>query len=229
MRADGLLFDKDGTLFDFRKTWEPWAARVIAQLADGDSVMAAKLAQIWGFDLGSGRFEAHSMIVAAEVWEIAEAAQVLFPHKSQDQVLRVLDDLGAEAEGVEVLPLPAFLQDLKAQGLKIGVATNDSESTARAQLGRAGVEALFDFIVGYDSGFGGKPAPGMCTAFAEHVGFAPHRIVMVGDSVHDLEAGRAAGMQVVAVLTGVAERAALAPHADIVLPDIGYLPAWLKG
>ena len=50
---------------------------------------------------------------------------------------------------------------------------------------------------------------------------------MVGDSRHDLIAGRAAGMQTVGVLTGMAELADLAPFADVVLPDIGHLPLWL--
>ena len=50
---------------------------------------------------------------------------------------------------------------------------------------------------------------------------------MVGDSLHDLDAGRAAGMRPVAVLTGIARAGDLAPHAEVVLPDIGALPAWL--
>jgi len=49
----------------------------------------------------------------------------------------------------------------------------------------------------------------------------------VGDSTHDLIAGRRAGMQTVAVLTGVALEAELAPHADVVLPNIGHIPAWM--
>ena len=50
---------------------------------------------------------------------------------------------------------------------------------------------------------------------------------MVGDSRHDLISGRAAGMATVAVLTGIAGAGELAPHADVVLPDIGHLPGWL--
>ena len=50
---------------------------------------------------------------------------------------------------------------------------------------------------------------------------------MIGDSTHDLDSGRAAGMATVGVLTGLATRADLAPHADVVLADIGALPAWL--
>ena len=59
------------------------------------------------------------------------------------------------------------------------------------------------------------------------MGLAPARVVMVGDSTHDLIAGRAAGMQTVGVLTGPASRADLGKLADAVLPDIGHLPAWL--
>jgi len=67
----------------------------------------------------------------------------------------------------------------------------------------------------------------MCLAFARSLGLDPGRVVMVGDSRHDLEAGRAAGMRTIAVLTGIAGAADLAPHADTVLPDIGALPDWL--
>lgn len=67
----------------------------------------------------------------------------------------------------------------------------------------------------------------MCLAFAAKFGLDPARVVMVGDSLHDLEAGRAAGMRTVAVLTGIAGEAELAPYADVVLADIGSLPAWL--
>ena len=50
---------------------------------------------------------------------------------------------------------------------------------------------------------------------------------MVGDSLHDLHAGRAAGMRTVAVLTGIATAPDLTPHADAVLPDISALPGWI--
>ena len=50
---------------------------------------------------------------------------------------------------------------------------------------------------------------------------------MVGDSLHDLQSGRAAGMVTIAVLTGVADTSELAPFADVVLPDISHIPAWL--
>jgi phosphoglycolate phosphatase len=52
---------------------------------------------------------------------------------------------------------------------------------------------------------------------------------MVGDSRHDLQAGRSAGMRTVAVLTGIATARDLEGLADVILPDIGAIPGWLDG
>ena len=125
--------------------------------------------------------------------------------------------------------LPAVLGALKARGLVLGLATNDTEAPARQHLADAGVLELFDFVAGCDSGWGGKPAPGQLMAFVAQGGFSPDRVAMVGDSLHDLDAGRAAGMHAVAVLTGIATADDLAPHADVVLRDIGGLAAWIDG
>ena len=53
--------------------------------------------------------------------------------------------------------------------------------------------------------------------------------VMVGDSTHDLIAGRSAGMLTVGVLTGLAKHEELTNLADVVLPDISHLVAWMAG
>ena len=85
----------------------------------------------------------------------------------------------------------------------------------------------FDFIAGYDSGHGAKPGPGQLLAACAHLGIAPEETLMVGDSSHDLMAGRAIGAGTIGVLTGLASEEQLAPLADAVLPDIGHLPDWL--
>ena len=82
-------------------------------------------------------------------------------------------------------------------------------------------------IQGLRSGYGGKPAPGQLNGFLDLTGLAPERVAMVGDSTHDLEAGRRAGMRTIGVLTGMAQPADLAGLADVILPDIGHLPVLL--
>ncbi|MEO1027041.1 MAG: HAD family hydrolase, partial [Pseudomonadota bacterium] len=111
----------------------------------------------------------------------------------------------------------------------LGLVTNDSETPARAHLAQENIADLFTFIAGWDSGYGAKPEPGQLLAFCEITGISPAATIMVGDSRHDLMAGRAAGMGTVGVLTGVAGETDLADLADVVLPDIGHLAGWLDG
>ena len=127
----------------------------------------------------------------------------------------------------ETIPLVPFLNGLRARGLKLGVATNDAEAPAVAHLSAVGAAECFDFICGSDSGFGGKPAPGQIVGFCAAMGIPSDSVVMVGDSLHDLKAGKAAGCICVGVLTGLATRQELAPYADVVLDDIGQIPTWL--
>ena len=229
MRVDAILFDKDGTLFDFGATWEGWAESFLLRATGGDRPRAARIGQHIGFDLQARRFEPGSIVIAGTPDEVTERLLPHFPDRGFDDILRMLNEEAEHAPQAEAVPLLPLLGRLRDLGLRLGVATNDAEGPALVHLEAAGVRGDFDFIAGCDSGHGAKPQPGQLLAFAERIGLSPDRIVMVGDSTHDLIAGRSAGMQTVAVLTGLAEAAVLAPYADAVLPDIGHLPAWLAG
>jgi phosphoglycolate phosphatase len=225
---DGLLFDKDGTLFDFRVSWGRWAQGFLTGIAT-DAAHARRLGKAIGYDLDSGSFAPDSPVIAATASDIAAALVPGLPGVTVAELTERIDASAAMAPMSEAVPLRPLLSALRAKGLRLGVATNDSEAPARQHLANHGITDLFDFIAGYDSGHGAKPGPGMCLAFVRAQQLEPSRVAMVGDSRHDLEAGRAAGMRTVAVLTGVAKREELAPHADVVLPDIGAIPGWLSG
>lgn len=225
--ARAVLFDKDGTLFDFNATWVAWVETMLDRWSMGDAALAERLADALGFDRGARAFLPRSVVIAGTPQEVARAVAPVLGVAPRDLVDR-LNAEAANAPMVEAAPLRPLLSGLAAAGLRLGVATNDAEAPARAHLARAGIEPLFDFIAGSDSGHGGKPEPGMLLAFARAVAVAPERIVMVGDSTHDLEAGRRAGMRTVAVLTGLADAETLAPLADAVLPNVGFLPEWLS-
>ncbi len=226
-RIEAVLFDKDGTLFDFYATWGVWTKTLLLDNSGGDAVLAAKMGDAIGYDFHSGEFAADSMVIFDTPPDIAAALLPFFEGETVEGLTDRLNEAAALVPMVEAVPLIPLLLELEARGLKLGVATNDGEAPARAHLEASGIAGMFDFIVGSDSGFGGKPEAGMMNAFAAHLGLEGSSIAMVGDSVHDLVAGRAAGMVTVAVLTGVAGQDELAPHADVVLPDIGHLAAWL--
>lgn len=227
MRIDGVLFDKDGTLFDFRATWDDWAGRMVTELSGGDAAQAGQVARALGYDLARREFRVDSPFIAGSNDVVAQALAPVLPQFSTDQIVDFLMLRATEATLTPAVDLPPFLAGLAGRGLRLGVMTNDSEYGARAHLSEAGVEGLFDFIAGFDSGFGAKPSARPLLAFAQQQGLDPAAVVMVGDSTHDLLAGRRAGMRTLGVLTGTAPAGELAPLADAVLPDIGHIPAWL--
>ena len=117
------------------------------------------------------------------------------------------------------------VRTVKARGLSVGVATNDTWGGLQASLGRVGMLDDFDYLVACDSGYGTKPDPGMVHAFAAAIGVPVESIAVVGDSIHDLEmASRASCGHAIAVLSGTAERQDLAPHADLVIASVCELP-----
>tara|TARA_R110002049_G_scaffold231632_4_gene404026 strand:- start:40 stop:735 length:696 start_codon:yes stop_codon:yes gene_type:complete len=228
MAIHGLIFDKDGTLFDFQQSWGAWFARLLDRLSGGDTARRDALAARMEFDLASSRFYPGSIFIAGTSDDMVAHIADLMPHETPQSMLAHIAAMKAEPAQVPALPLAPFLSGLRASGLVLAVATNDAEAPAHAQLKTAGIHDQFAYIAGYDSGFGAKPAPGMLLGVAQKMGIAPHHLAMVGDSTHDMAAGRAAGMHCIAVLTGPATRADLVNHADIVLGNIGEIPEYLS-
>lgn len=220
----GIVFDKDGTLFDFRATWTAWAQTFLLGLAEGDRNKAHHLGQAIGFDTVSGDYHPQSPVIAGTPAEIADFLLPHLPGHDFVGLVRFMNLAAAEAPMAEAAPLVPLFQDLGRLGLRLGVATNDAEEPALAHLDAVGALELLDFVAGSDSGHGAKPEAGQLLAFARAAGLATEEVMMIGDSQHDLIAGRAAGMMTIGVLTGPARKSDLADLADRVIENIGELP-----
>lgn len=224
----GMIFDKDGTLFQFQDTWAEWAAQALEDFSGGDVNRQERMAHRIDFDLAARAFRPGSICIAGTNGEVAEALAPEMPGRDAGWIERQLSRISETAPLAPAAPLKPLLTHLSRHPLTLGVVTNDSESAAQAQLTAAGVLEDFAFVAGFDSGHGFKPDPDPLLAFCTHSDLDPDHVAMVGDSLHDLIAGRGAGMTTVGVLTGLATRDELAPMADVVLPDIGHLPGWLS-
>ena len=104
----------------------------------------------------------------------------------------------------------AAVNDLKEEGKRLGLVTSKVRSGAARGLKVAGLEPAFDVIVGADDVQNPKPHPEPVLVALERLGTEPGEAVFIGDSRHDLESGRAAGVKTAAALWGPFDRSHLA-------------------
>ncbi|MGB0843533.1 MAG: HAD family hydrolase [Alphaproteobacteria bacterium] len=217
----GLLFDKDGTLILFEESWKPVILDAVEQLSGGDKQLARKMLEASGFDTVNQTFVAGGLLAGATDVEIIECWAQFVPMPSEEELKALQQHILETQVAVPVEGLVPCLERLKADGYILGVATNDVEVVARANLKQLGISHLFDFVAGADSGFGSKPEPGMLQAFCEEVGLKPSEVAMMGDNWQDIAMARNGKVGLaVGVLTGTTTADELTKLADVVLPSI---------
>lgn len=232
MALRAVLFDKDGTLIDFDRTWYPVMARLAAEAAPDDPARAAELLQRGGLDPATGRFRAGSVIAAGT---IDETVDLWHPSLSGARRQAMIDHFNhaCATEGaacaVAIPGLSGALDALRDAGYPLGVATNDGHASAVATLDRLGFLDRFSLVMGYDSVPDPKPAPDQLHRFAGHAGLAASEVVMIGDNVHDLQMARAGGAGLaVGVLSGTGSRQDLEGLADLIIDSVAQLPHVLE-
>lgn len=220
-----ILFDKDGTLTDFRATWEPWMPGTIHALAAESGADVATVGDAFGFDFRAGRIRADGRFVTATGAETgAEVARAIGWETAR--LLDWLEPRSSVVVQVAVPGLPRLMARLSDAGLRLGVLTNADRVEAARHLERLGVAPYLSRVIACDDGFGAKPDPRGAADFADAAGLSRDAVLLVGDGLADLAAARGAGLRAVAVLTGTQDADALR-EAEAVLPDVTHLPGWL--
>jgi len=229
----GILFDKDGTLVDFQKTWLAIGDRLALQAADGDRERADALLACAGYDFAARRFRADSVFAAGTNADIVALWYPMASEAERRTLVSGFDVFTADEGASGSVALPGCreaIASLHGAGFRLGVATNDSTRGAERTLLALGVAQMFDAAYGYDAVANPKPAPDAIQAFCDLTGLRATQIAVVGDNRHDLEMARAGGAGLaVGVLSGTGTAETLQALADIVLDSIADLPACLAG
>lgn len=118
--------------------------------------------------------------------------------------------------------VPETLAALVQAGVKLGLCTNKAQAATELVLKKTGLGKYLNCVVGQDLAPRPKPDAAHVQAVLGPLG-NPARAVMVGDSVNDLKAGRAAGLPVILVTYGYGTPAALA-EADATIDHFADLP-----
>jgi pyrophosphatase PpaX len=107
------------------------------------------------------------------------------------------------------------VREIRAAGLKTGLVTSKNRHGAMRGLSLVGLETTMDVLVCADDVVNPKPHPEPVEMAVRLLGADFESTVFVGDSIHDMHAGRAAGVRTVAVLWGPFGRS----HLEGATPD----------
>jgi pyrophosphatase PpaX len=107
------------------------------------------------------------------------------------------------------------IREIKTAGIATGLVTSKNRQGALRGLQLVGLEALMDVLVCADEVTNPKPHPEPVEKAVALLGADPTSTVYVGDSLHDMRSGRAAGVKTAAALWGPFGRA----HLEAAEPD----------
>lgn len=229
----GILFDKDGTLVDFDRTWFQIGDMLALEAAGGDRIKADLLMTQAGYDYATKRFIADSVFAAGTNADIVALwYPELEPSVRQDLVNRFnqITAVSGATKAVPVAGLKEALTVLHQRGFRMGVATNDSTAGAQQTILMLGIAGMFEAAYGYDAVARPKPAADTVLAFCELTGLTPAEVAMVGDNGHDIEMAHNAGCGLsVGVLSGTGTRVTFErAKASAIIGSVADLPQLMQ-
>jgi len=211
-RRPTVLFDLDGTLIDSIELILN-SARYAFEKLDRECPPDSEWTAGIGIPLFTmfGRYAKDAADQAALI-----AAYREYQLANHDRLIRCYDDV------VDTVAM------LSASGHELGIVTSKSEALAMRGLAHVGLARFMDTVVGCDSSTRHKPDPEPVQIALHRLDCAPENAVFVGDSVHDILAGNAAGVTTLAATWGAFKKADLQPgEPDFYLEHISELSAFL--
>jgi len=122
-----------------------------------------------------------------------------------EQALKIFLELYEKNVCVDSRPYDGVIEGLELlqqAGCRLGCVTNKAARFTEPLLDKLGLSRYFEIIVSGDTLDKKKPDPAPLLYAAEQLGIRPEDSLMVGDSMHDVDAGRAANFQVACVSYG---------------------------
>ena len=209
-----ILFDLDGTLIDttrlilycFNHAW---------QTICGQTHPPEVFISTMGIPLKDAM---HRLLGATEGMQLEQIGE-LRTAGFVESLVREYRACNASNHDRLARPFPAIkpvMTSLRERGYAMGVVTSKSRQFAERGLRLCGLWEFVDVFVSMDDTSRHKPHPEPLLLALERLQIDPQHAVYVGDSRHDMQAGRAAGLRTVAALWGPVPRAEL----ELENPDV---------
>lgn len=202
---DGILFDKDGTLLEFRSLWVDWSKQLIGRIMrKTERVEREELGQAIGFNEQENIWDPTGPLC---IGSIADLITILSHKLYQNGVpwndsITLVTDVYEEVnqrmkvreEIKAVSGLDTLLRDAHESDLKLGVVTSDNQAQAMEHLHALHIDHYFNSVIGHDQVERGKPFPDMVEKACEELNLREERTLIIGDSNGDMLVGDNAGL-----------------------------------
>lgn len=237
-KLKGIIFDKDGTLFDYAQVWED----VLKEGIDSAFISMGKashqkaknaMLHLMGID-EHGDCHPKGLVFTHRPVQIfrrflvyciryrVNALKAMRAYHQSVQNSEVL--LSKKLKKMDFSLQQTLFSNLKQCGYSIGIITNDNTSSTTLFLSLMGLSEYIDFVSSRDSNYKKKPHPQAFLEFCNQEGIVPSQVAMVGDTITDmLFAKRSEAGYTIALLSGSNDKKSLRPLSDVVYPDISAL------
>ncbi len=219
----GVLIDLDGTLMDTAPDLAAAANRMRADFG----LPPLPVGRIAAFVGKGAEVLVHRALTddingRAGAEDFARGRQSFYAHYTAENGL----------QAVVFERVPQALEALRARGLKLACVTNKPKEFTAPLLAKMGLAPHFDAVVAGDEVAEKKPHPALLLEACRRLRLQPTEVTLIGDSVNDAQAARAAGCGCVLVETGYNEGegvAALsgAPGLDGIFPALAEAVQWI--
>ena len=234
----GIIFDKDGTLFDYGEVWGPILFKAISRGLSTAHLSEERRRQctldfmkVLGVDdkgntYPNGIIFRHDRKITATLRILRLCIRYrLSPFMVGRAMFSFMKktDLGLE-ERIESMEFPGVrevFEEAYKRGYILGIVTNDTLRSTSLFLQKMGISDYISFIRTKDSPTHPKPNPEAIKEFCEEKGLESQEVAIIGDTIVDMEfahLGKAG--YTVAVLTGSGDVTRLQKQADAVYPTL---------
>jgi len=213
-RFEAVLFDLDGVLADSEPLWNDIDAAMLAHY--GVTYRGEHKASILGTSFSIAlQFYKDTFNLRCEIEEMALRRREI-----------ALDFYATQIPMYQAAP--RVLQSLREDGFKLGLATSSVGSIVSPFLDRHDIAKHFHALTFGDEVEKGKPNPDIYLKAAAKVGVEPARCLVVEDALSGIQAGKSAGMAVVAIPDARFMDVSLYPgKADAIIDELGELTEWI--